>query len=168
MHGGDVSRVHDVGCGVGFFLKACQEMGLAVSGNDLNGYAVGRMQELFGFDASVGQLKELLDCGKLQKESLDIVHMNDFIEHTYHPDQEVSVSFQLLKPGGLIYVRTFFVDSDKFRQFGSRWDMLMWNHAYHFSSKSLTDIIAKQGFMISEVSLHQNTGIIEVFGVKPK
>jgi len=166
MHGGRVRHIHDVGCGVGFFLKACQEMGLSVSGNDLNGYAVKRMRELFGFDVLIGELPDFLE----QKDGsceFDIVHMNDFIEHTYHPLRDLKCAHQMLSPGGLVYIRTFFVDSRKFEQLGDKWDMLMWNHVYHFSEKSLTRLIEQAGFGVKEIRRHEDTGIIEVFGIKP-
>lgn len=166
MHGGNVRHIHDVGCGVGFFLKACEEMGMRVSGNDLNGYAIKRMQELFGFDVYTGELPDYYESkgGEVQ---FDIIHMNDFIEHTYHPLRDLKCAHDMLNPGGLVFLRTFFVDSEKFKLLGDKWDMLMWNHVYHFSEASLSRLLEQAGFRVKEVRRHEDTGIIELFGIRP-
>ncbi len=165
IHGGEVRHIHDVGCGVGFFLKACEELGMKVSGNDLNGYAVKRMQELFGFDVFTGELPDYYHSKKGDIR-FDIIHMNDFIEHTYHPLRDLKCAFNMLNPGGLVFLRTFFVDSGKFARLGERWDMLMWNHVYHFTERSLSRLVEQAGFAVREVRRHEDTGIIELFGIK--
>ncbi len=43
--GSKISRLHDVGCGVGFLLEAARSRGIEATGNDLNGYACRVMKE---------------------------------------------------------------------------------------------------------------------------
>jgi len=141
---GSHNRLHDVGCGVGFFLLVCRENGFDVSGNDLNEYAVKVMTERFGLKIFNSVLKDT----PLEPESLDVLTMNAYIEHTYHPLEDLLAAHNLLKKDGLLYVSTFHVDSVTFDKTGDKWDMFAWNHVYHFSSNSLENMINKAGFSI--------------------
>jgi len=166
LHGGSVKRVFDVGCGSGLFLKSAKDLGVDVSGNDLNNYAVEKMNTVLGVDAHLGQLEELISLGAINKDAYEIVHMNDFIEHSYHPKQDIEAAHEILKKDGLLYVRTFCVDSDKFNTLKEQWDMLMWNHCFHFTSNSLSNLITQSSFSILSCTIHESTGIIELIAKK--
>lgn len=150
---GKVQRLHDVGCGVGFLLYDAKRYGLEVSGNDLNRYACSVMQERYNLDVWNVEFPDV----PLQHESLDFVTMTDFIEHTYHPDRDLRTANKLLRPGGLLYVKTFHIDCDAFEQQKENWDFLVWNHVYHFSPELLERIIRQAGFEIiySRWTTHQ-------------
>jgi 2-polyprenyl-3-methyl-5-hydroxy-6-metoxy-1,4-benzoquinol methylase len=166
MHGGQVNRLFDVGCGCGFLLKAAEDLGISASGNDLNSYAVNRMKEVLGLDVNWGQLPKLVADGKVKNGIYDLIYMNDFIEHSYHPKQDFEAAYKISQQNGLIYVRTFCIDSDKYKKLGSRWDMLMWNHCFHFTSKSLTAMIESVGFSVSSCDVDKGRGIVEVVARK--
>lgn len=159
-------RLHDVGCGVGFLLKAAQDLGLKCSGNDLNGYAVRRMRELFNLDVHLGTLPELFHSGVFEAGSYDIVTMDDFIEHSYHPLRDLETAFSMLRDGGIVSVRTFCVDSDPFRRMRGNWDMLMWNHTFQFSSNSLRKLVEQAGFDAAEVDVNSSEGTVRIIGRK--
>jgi SAM-dependent methyltransferase len=166
MHGPGKLRLHDVGCGVGFLLKAAQDLGIQCSGNDLNGYAVSRMRELFGMDVHLGTLPGLFREGVLRANSYDLVTMDDFIEHSYHPLRDLTAAFSILREGGILSVQTFCVDSARFRRLKTRWDMLMWNHTFHFSSTSLRELIGQAGFNIVEVNVNSLRGTVWIMARK--
>jgi 2-polyprenyl-3-methyl-5-hydroxy-6-metoxy-1,4-benzoquinol methylase len=159
-------RLHDVGCGVGFLLKAAHDLGIQCSGNDLNGYAVKRMRELFNLDVHLGTLPELFESGVFEAGSYDIITMDDFIEHSYHPLRDLEAAFSMLRVGGIISVGTFCVDSDPFRRMGRNWDMLMWNHTFQFSSNSLRKLVEQAGFDVAEVEVNSPLGIVRIIGRK--
>ncbi len=167
LHGGDVQRIFDVGCGCGYLIKAAQDLGIQASGNDLNRYAVERIRKLFGFDVHVGLLPSLFDKGFVEKSHYDVVYMNDYIEHTYHPKKDLDAAFGMLRPGGLIYISTFCVDSERYKRLGSSWDMLMWNHCFHFSSESLKKLVTDVGFDISMCNVNDDKGSVELVARKP-
>lgn len=166
LHGGKVDRLFDVGCGCGYFLKAARDLGYDVGGNDLNRYAVDRIRELFKFDVHYGILGDLLEGGSIRKESCDIVYMNDYIEHSYHPKRDLMTAFGMLKDHGIVYVTTFCIDSERFEKLREKWDMLMWNHCYHFSSESLKKIMVDVGFDIVECRVDSVHGMVELCGRK--
>ena len=158
-----IERIHDVGCGVGFFLIDMKKKGIEVSGNDLNGYACEVMNSRFELNVSNCNFGEV----SMPAESVDLVYMNDFIEHTYHPFEDIKEAFRVIKSGGLIYLQTFMIDSDPFIQQGGNWNMLFWNHVYHFSTQSLVRMVDAAGFRIRNVNPKVRRGMIEVVASKP-
>jgi 2-polyprenyl-3-methyl-5-hydroxy-6-metoxy-1,4-benzoquinol methylase len=166
LHGGKIDRLFDVGCGCGYLLKAAQDMGVYAAGNDLNRYAVDRMRELFGFDVYTGLIYDLLVRGDVKKDDFDIVYMNDYIEHSFHPKKDLKAAFEMLKKNGVAYLTTFCIDSERFDKLGEKWDMLMWNHCFHFTSETLKKIMQDVGFEIIMCNIHSSGGMVEICGRK--
>lgn len=165
-HGGKPKRLFDVGCGSGYLLKAAYDMGIEVSGNDLNNYAVTRIRQLFGFNVHTGVVYELVENNKVERNSFDIVYMNDYIEHSYHPKKDIGAAAEMLANGGILYLHTFCVDSDIYKRLGNKWDMLMWNHCYHFSSTSLAKMVEDAGLHLIHCEVNKTQGMVEILGIK--
>ena len=140
-HGGKVGWLHDVGCGVGHLLEDVRPAVSRVSGNDLNAYAVRAMRERLGLDVHAVPLSEV----PIPPESLDAVVMRDYLEHTYHPFADLVATRRLLRPGGVLWIETFHVDSDKFERLGAGWNMLSWNHTHHWSRPTLRNALVRAG-----------------------
>jgi 2-polyprenyl-3-methyl-5-hydroxy-6-metoxy-1,4-benzoquinol methylase len=166
LHGNSPVDIFDVGCGCGYLLKAAEDMGMCASGNDLNGYAVDRMRALFGFDVHLGVLYDLINQGSIKEGAFDIVYMNDYIEHSYHPMADIDATYKMLRNDGIVYLQTFCIDSDMFDRLGKEWDMLMWNHCFHFSTDSLSKMVEKAGFEVIEVSVDRDKVMVEICGRK--
>jgi SAM-dependent methyltransferase len=139
-----IERLHDVGCGVGFLLKAAEARGIRATGNDLNKYACTVMNERLGLTIFNDCLSKL----QLEENSLDAVVMNDYLEHTYTPFEDLLTSHRLHKEDGVIWIDTFHVDCAKFDELKEKWNMLLWNHVYHFSTQSISNIVKQAGFQI--------------------
>lgn len=159
---GECKRLHDVGCGAGLLLSAAKEMGIDATGNDLNGYACKVMNERLGlkvFNATVSETG-------LPDGSIDTITMCDYIEHTYHPLADFQTAFRLLRPGGAIYVETFHLECRDFDRHGSSWNMLYWNHTFHFTCKTLSAMLEKAGFEIRKVICSADSNKIAIFAAK--
>jgi len=156
-----VSRLHDVGCGVGFLIQDANQMGIKASGNDLNGYACKIMKDEYGLDVYEGNLNEI----NIEKESIDVMIMNDFIEHTYHPAEDLRVARELLTDTGMLFLETFYIDSTRFENEGWNWGMLTWPHLYHFSRATLTAMLESTGFKVEKIIPKEN-GIMQIFARK--
>lgn len=159
-----IKRVHEVGCGVGFFIDDLKNMGLKVSGNDLNGYACEEMKKKFDLEVWNDNFANI----PLNDNSIDLVIMNDFIEHSYHPFEDVKTAYKLLKPEGILYIQTFIVDSDPYNKIGKEWDMLWWNHVYHFSMQSLVRMLEKGGFKVKMIAPNLKKGLVEIIAKNTK
>lgn len=108
---GDVQnkRILDVGCGSGIYMDIIANMGGQVSGQDISPSAV---DEIFknlkekGFNAyiKVGNATELL----FDDNYFDGVIAADFFEHINREDkiQVMSQIYRVLKPGGILVIKT--------------------------------------------------------------
>jgi len=87
----------DVGCGDGSFLRDAKERGWTVAGCDIGLTPAARE---VGCPVWEGQLKGI-DFGGLR---FDVVRFNHVLEHTQNPLPELQRSWELLHPGGILYV----------------------------------------------------------------
>lgn len=159
---GSLDYLHDVGCGVGFQIMVAEQMGIVSSGNDLNGYAVDVMNNRIGLTT---YNKELPDT-PLVDSSLDAIIMDDYIEHTYHPKRELEKAYSLLRPNGVIYIRTFHIDCKSFVDKGDKWHFLFWNHTYHFTANTLTKVLTSIGYEICQVDAQYEKDIMTIIAKK--
>jgi 2-polyprenyl-3-methyl-5-hydroxy-6-metoxy-1,4-benzoquinol methylase len=146
LAGRSISRLHDVGCGVGFLIREALHMKIKATGNDLNGYAVKIMQERFGLEVACGTV-ESAESQKIMRGA-DLVTMTDYIEHSYRPNRDLRTVYEHLAPGRLVYLTTFHVDCIQAEESGQEWNMYLWNHVYHFDRKNLEALVEKAGFSI--------------------
>ena len=146
LTGQSIRKVHDVGCGVGFLLREARRMKILVSGNDLNQYAVGVMRERYGLEVACGTV-EAEPVQRLLSGS-DLVTMTDYIEHSYHPDQDLKIIQDQLVPNGIVYLTTFHTDCRQAEKYGPNWNMYCWNHVYHFDRQNLEALVTNAGFKI--------------------
>lgn len=158
-----ITSVHDVGCGVGFLMRAAQKKRIKkVTGNDLNRYAVKVMQKRFGLEV---YNEELHNLKEISWNTYDAVIMSGFIEHAYYPKREIKMAYNLLKEGGALYVSTFFIDTSAYKKLGDKWDMFCWNHTYHFSRTTLKRHLHSEGFEKIVVGPLSN-GVGYLIGIK--
>jgi SAM-dependent methyltransferase/transcription elongation factor Elf1 len=160
--GEKIQSIHDVGCGVGSLLDVARARGIEVTGNDLNGYACKVMRERFGFTVYNDSLPNL----DMKNSSVDAIVLRDYIEHTYHPLADLKASYKFLRTKGILYIETFKVDCAEFKRLGGDWNMLFWNHVFHFCTKTLTDMVQKAGFNIVYVKSRYEDSIIKIFARK--
>jgi 2-polyprenyl-3-methyl-5-hydroxy-6-metoxy-1,4-benzoquinol methylase len=142
-----IKRIHDVGCGVGFFLRTARDRGMMVTGNDLNAYACQIMSDRYGLTV----YNDILPVLNIQESSLDAVIMHDYIEHAYHPLTDLKAARLFLRPKGTLIVETFHTDCHAFDKYAANWNMLFWNHTFHFSTATLTKMIRDARFDIADI-----------------
>lgn len=104
---GDGRRVLDVGCGLGLFLDAARQAGFEVEGTELSDYAAEATRQRLGCPVHVGELAELA----LPAESFDVIAAWDVLEHVRDPRGTLAEIRRLLKPGGVLLLRTINEDA---------------------------------------------------------
>lgn len=157
-----IKRIHDVGCGVGFLIQDALSRGIEASGNELNAYACKVMKERFGLIV----YNDILPNLNIEPESIDAIIMRDYIEHTYHPLADLKAAHKLLKKGGILYVETFHIDCKKFEELKDNWNMLFWNHVFHFSQNTLEYMIKIAKFSILDVQTSFKNVLIKIVARK--
>lgn len=98
------SRVLDIGCAFGYFLKCCDEMEYQTYGVDVSDYAISRarketMASLYVCDANKG-------LPFFQDNWFDLVTMFDIIEHLRTPNAVLNEVHRVLKASGVLVVTT--------------------------------------------------------------
>ncbi len=105
--------VLDVGCGNGDFLVQAQRAGWRALGVDPDPDAVASCRRA-GLSASQGTI-ETVD---LQAGSLDAVTFAHVIEHLHHPRRALARAYELLRPGGVLWLATPNLSSAGHARFG--------------------------------------------------
>ncbi len=139
---GDSRRMLDVGCSVGTLMYQYQCRGWQVSGIDLDDNAV-RLAQSIGLDARTVTL-EAVDYSP---GSFDFIAMMDVIEHVPDHKPLVRKLYSLLKPGGILKLKTPCPESIVHYQYGPQW-ISSYNHLLYFSRRILTDCLVQAGFEI--------------------
>lgn len=95
----------DVGCGLGFFVKAVltKKPGWSAVGYEISKQAVKFANEQNGMKTVYAGL---VQDSKLPKESFDIITLWDVIEHIPKPHSLLTYLHGLLKPGGILFLQT--------------------------------------------------------------
>jgi SAM-dependent methyltransferase len=148
------SNVLDVGCGIGLFLEKLKRLGVTrLTGIDFSPLAIAGLKErgIHGFQGTFLNF-ETVD------ESLDLIVMNNYLEHTLAPVKELEKAMKLLKPGGsIIGELPNFAALDQ-AMFGKYWGgNHVPRHTVQFTPTSLTKILESAGFAKPVISYPLNT-----------
>ena len=134
-------RLLDVGCGGGKYLLAMQRIGWQPQGVEFNEQAVATCRQS-GLDVFQG---ELADAG-LPDASFDLVTARHVIEHIADPAAFVAEIARVLKPGGMMVIKT-----PNAQALGRRWFGVDWyandvpRHLILFSPANLRLLAENQG-----------------------
>ena len=132
----------DVGFGSGDFLHLARGLGWTVFGTDIDDVAVKSALNR-GLDVRCGAID--VYCGEENK--FDVITMNHVIEHVYNPIRDLSIAYELLKPGGCLIIETPNIDSIGHKEFARNWmDLDPPRHLILYNWKSLETILYKSGF----------------------
>lgn len=101
----DSGRILDVGCGLGFFIKAIQEQkpGWEAIGYEISEKAVSYANRENGLNSVYSGIVEK---SGLEESSFDYITLWDVIEHIPKPQPLLNYLNSLLKPGGYLFMQT--------------------------------------------------------------
>ncbi len=105
-------RIHDAGCGNGFFLKYFHDLGFSgLSGSD----------PFLDSDLSYGSYKVSKKELENVDETFDVILLNHVIEHVTDPRSYLKTIFEKLNPNGVCLIRTPMSTSLGFEKYGEHW-----------------------------------------------
>lgn len=133
----------DVGAYIGVFVEAANEAGWRARGLEPSEWAAAEARRR-GLDVQVGTL----ETAGFSEESFDVITLWDVIEHLSDPAAEVERARKLLRRGGWLVVHTMDIDATMARILGRRWPWLMDMHLYYFSAKTLSRMLADNGYEV--------------------
>lgn len=141
-------RLLDVGCSIGLFLDLARGRGWNGTGIEFGRRALEHARGELGLDVLDVPLEE----AGFDDASFDVVAILSVLEHTTDPRALVRDIARVLRPGGALYVITPNVESlacrvlhERAATFDGR------NHLVYFSPRTLTDLLAREGFDAVEV-----------------
>lgn len=149
-------RLLDVGCATGVFLDVARARGYDVVGTDVSEDMVHYARAEFSIDAHLGPL----DKHRFPAASFDCVTLLDVIEHIPSYSELMGEISRILKPGGIILLRT--PTEDAFMRslaklihaasFGHIEGPLLWfysfEHVTSFSGRTLSKLVEDHGFKV--------------------
>lgn len=144
------SRLLDVGCGKGFFVRAATDRGILAEGIDVSHSGVEYAVKILGVKATAGLLEQ--QNSNEWREAFDIVTLWATIEHLVDPLSVLQAIHEDLKPGGVILCDTGLgnVFWEKFLPGHSQWYDAP-QHMFVFSEKGLVALLENAGFRIIHV-----------------
>lgn len=134
----------DVGFGNGSLMTTAEEYGFEAMGIDLRSDAVQAMRE-YGCDARCVEFTQVTG-----HEIFTVISMADVLEHMPDPRQALMHAFDLLVPGGLLFVSCPNADSFLWRMLHLENKNPYWSeieHYHNFGRKRLSSLLDEVGFV---------------------
>jgi 2-polyprenyl-3-methyl-5-hydroxy-6-metoxy-1,4-benzoquinol methylase len=135
----------EVGCGTGEFLGQARQAGHRVTGVDLSRPALSYARSRYpGIDVRC----QPLEAACLAPASFDVVAAFHVLEHMSDPVMLLCQLGELLRPGGLVYIRVPNLGSWYRRVLGRSWWGFSIEHQGHFTELSLRTALAAAGLTV--------------------
>lgn len=137
-------RILDIGCGKGSFLRAFRSRR---PGWDLVGIEPSREEAAIARrDGTTTVYEGMFGSVPLEAASFDLITIMHVLEHVSRPAEVVRQMRAALKPGGLLFIEVpNTLDLNMF------YDLLLFEHLYHFSPDTLTWFLRSEGFEIAAI-----------------
>jgi 2-polyprenyl-3-methyl-5-hydroxy-6-metoxy-1,4-benzoquinol methylase len=111
------TKVLDVGCSFGMFLKELKKNGYDAFGVDPSEEAASKCIEE-GLPVHRGLLEEV----KFAANCFDVVTLYEVIEHLTDPQSLLAECYRIIRPGGMMFISTGNTDSWSVKFLKGRWD----------------------------------------------
>ncbi|HEY3758971.1 MAG TPA: class I SAM-dependent methyltransferase [Solirubrobacteraceae bacterium] len=145
----DAGRVLDIGSGYGFFRMALEQAGYEHDGLEVSEFARAVASSSYGQETYAGTLEE---HWQRWEERYDAVTLFDLIEHIADPERMLEQIAFILKPRGVLVIKTPNIDCPEAAVFGPHYHSLKREHLNYFSAASLTAAARMSGFEAIEVA----------------
>ena len=157
-------RLLDIGCGVGYFVKAAMLSGYDVFGIEISSLAteLGKKHGMLSITSG-----DFLSH-PFEKDSFDIITLWHVFEHLPHPQKVLKKIYHVLRSQGLLVIAVPNFSSIQANFFREKWYHLeIPRHLFHYTPISLTRVVEEEGFSVNEINHfcreHNGSGILGSF-----
>lgn len=135
-------RILDIGCGTGYFLKACKEDGWKISGIEPDDDARKIANETTNETINNG-----LFCCYDETDAFDIVTTWHVVEHIHLLNENIEKINQIIKSNGIFIIAVpndLSKDAEIYQENWAAYDVP--RHLYHFNQNTIKQLLEKHGF----------------------
>lgn len=132
---GHPGQLLDVGCASGVFLENVMNSGWEAAGIEPSEILYKEAVERVGSRGMV--LPLILEDADFGGRRFDAITLWDVLEHVVDPMNIMKRCYELLKPGGSLFLNVPDIDSLEARVLGRRWPLLLPEHMNYFNRPSL-------------------------------
>lgn len=141
-------KILDIGCGRGLFLDVMCRGGWSVIGTELNKETASYAIKTYGLKIFTGEIIQ----HKLKAESIDVININQVLEHLKNPHEVIKESHRLLRSGGIIIIAVPDLRSLQFTVGKENWFLLdIPYHLFHFTEEGLGKLLKKNEFKVKYI-----------------
>jgi SAM-dependent methyltransferase len=139
--------VLDVGCGRGMMLSYMRELGYEAHGLELSETAAHHARKILKLEVAAGDFL----TSPHEKNRYNAVIFCHTLEHFANPTASIARAYELLKPGGVLWIAVPNFGSWQARLFGRYWFHVdAPRHYFHFTVKSLDAIVQLDHFSFEQ------------------
>lgn len=144
-------KLLDVGCYTGILLEVAKENGWEPYGIELSDWAVNEAKKN-GLNVFQGEFEEKNVI--FPDNFFDCLSLNDYLEHSFDPNQTIKICYRLLKRGGLLFINTPNIESFFAKFLKENWWGITETHLYYFSPKTIKILLSQHNFKIVKIKSH--------------
>jgi len=137
------SSILDVGCGEGLFLKEIKGLVRNVTGLEPTEFYADYARKELKIDVRQG----VIENTDFSEGSFDIITMFHVLEHFNDPDIALEKIYSWLRPGGSLVIEVPDITSPYARYKRLAWELIIPEHRFHFTERSLTGLLFKHSFI---------------------
>ncbi len=136
------ARALDVGCGLGFFVRALRDLGWRAWGMDISAPELRHATRVTPH-LLLGDSHTL----PFASHTFDALFFWHVLEHLENPRKALREAHRILQPGGIVLIEVPNLASVQARAFGNRWFHLAFDvHFWHFNPTTLRLLMERGGF----------------------
>jgi len=143
-------RILDIGCGDGYFLRKFPKKSWQISGVELNKNLAKDAQKKTPYGTIV---TKAIESVSFKKNSFDIVTLWHVFEHLHNPLIILKSIRHIIAPQGYLVIEVPHGNSIYKDLFSKQWQLLLLpQHLFFWTKKSITKALNETGFEIIEIS----------------
>jgi len=147
------TKVLDIGCAGGAFLRAAKSLGLSVIGIEPNRWLSTYARKKYRLDVRAGTLSD----HHFSDNTFDVITLWDVIEHVPSPTEELREIYRILKPKGLLVVNYPDFGSSPAKLLKRKWPFLLSVHLTYYTDATIRKHLKKCGFEVVSLKPHWQT-----------